>query len=153
MFDNGERQEEHFAAYRPGGSVKPYLWYGENTLGDKTVFETAASQVEAAGNRVLAGTNGDYFVLSTGQPVGIVISGGRLITSDDGNPALGFYEDGSAFFGMPQLQIDLQINGTQYRLSGINRPIRKGGFYLYTADYRKSTEAAGETLNLFLIPN
>lgn len=153
VFDDGERQEEHYVTYRPGGNVRPYLWYGADSLGEKTVFNIAAAQVEAEGKRVLAGTNGDYYVLSTGQPVGIVISGGRLITSDDGNPALGFLEDGSAFFGTPQLRIDLRIHNTEYRLSGVNRPIRKDGFYLYTADYGPHVTVSGETLNLILVPS
>lgn len=152
IFDDGGRQEEHYVTYRPGGNIKPYLWYGSGALGDRSVFNEAASQVKAEGKRVLAGTNGDYFVLSSGQPVGLVISGGRLITSDDGNPALGFLEDGSAFFGMPQLKIDLSIRGSSYRLGGINRPIRKGEFLLYTADYGDQTPGSNEALNLILIP-
>ena len=153
VFDDGDRQEEHYVTYYPGGSIHPYLWYGLASLGDRTVFSEAASQVESAGMRVLAGTNGDYFILSSGQPVGLVVSGGRLITSDDGNPALGFLEDGSAFFGTPQLQIDLSIRGSKYRLGGINKPLRKGEFLLYTADYGSNTPASKEMLNLILIPN
>ena len=152
VFDDGERQEEHYVTYRPSGYVRPYLWYGLNSLGEKNVFETAASQVEAEGKRVLAGINGDYFVLSTGQPVGLVIHDGRLITSDDGNPALGFLADGSAFFGTPQLQTELGIHGAQYRLSGINRSIGDGGFFLYTRDYGLRTPVSKSALNLILIP-
>ena len=153
VYDDGDRQEEHYVTYYPGGSIRPYLWYGLTALGDRTVFTEAASQVESAGMRVLAGTNGDYFVLSSGQPVGLVVSGGRLITSDDGNPALGFLEDGSAFFGTPQLQIDLSIRGSKYRLGGINKPLRKGEFLLYTADYGSNTPASKEMLYLILVPN
>ena len=153
VYDDGDRQEEHYVTYYPGGSIHPYLWYGLTALGERTVFTEAASQVESDGMRVLAGTNGDYFVLSSGQPVGIVISGGRLITSDDGNPALGFLDDGSAFFGTPQLQIDLNIRGSKYRLGGINKPIRKGEFLLYTADYGSNTPASNETLNIILVPD
>ncbi len=152
IFDDGERQEEHYITYHPGGNAVPCLWYGTSALGDKATFETAAFDIEAEGKRVLAGTNGDYFVLSSGQPVGIVISNGRLITSDDGNPALGFFEDGSAFFGTPQLQLGLTIRGSAYRLSGINRSIRKNGFFLYSSDYGSMVSTAKDTLNLILIP-
>ena len=152
VFDDGERQEEHYVTYRPEGNVRPYLWYGIDSLGDKSIFSEAASHAEACGKRVLAGTNGDYYVLSTGQPVGLVISEGKLITSDDGNPALGFFEDGSAFFGSPQLQIDLRIHETEYRISGVNRAIRSNGFYLYTSDYGSHTPVTKETLNLILNP-
>ena len=152
VYDDGDRQEEHYVTYYPGGSIHPYLWYGMTSLGDRTVFTEAASQVESVGMRVLAGTNGDYFVMSSGQPVGLVVSDGRLITSDDGNPALGFMEDGSAFFGIPQLQIELSIRGSKYRLGGINKPLRKGEFLLYTADYASNTPASKEMLNLILVP-
>ena len=152
VFDGGDRQEEHYVTYHPGGNVKPFLWYGMTALGDRTVFETAAFQAEADGRRVLAGINGDYFVLSSGQPVGIVISEGKLISSDDGNPALGFQEDGSAFFGTPQLLMELRIRGSEYRISGINRAIRSDGFYLYTSDFGGRTSASKETMNVILVP-
>ena len=153
VYDDGERQEEHYITYHPGGNIRPYLWYGFTSLGDKSLFTEAASQVEAEGMRVLAGTNGDYFVMSSGQPVGLVVSSGRLITTDDGNPALGFLEDGSAFFGFPQLQIELDIRGSKYRLGGVNKPIRNGEFLLYTADYGSSIPTAKETMNLILTPS
>ena len=152
VFDDGDRQEEHYVTYHPGGNIKPYLWYGSTGLGERAVFIDAASRAEAEGKRVLAGTNGDYFVLSSGQPVGLVISDSRLITSDDGNPALGFLDDGSAFFGLPQLKIELNIRGSNYRLGGINKPIRNGEYLLYTADYGSQTPVSNETLNLILIP-
>jgi hypothetical protein len=150
-FDDGDRQAEHYVTYRPGGSVYPLIWYG-TTLGNKMPFTKAAEQVEAEGKRVIAGTNGDYYVLSTGQPVGLVICEGRLLTSDGGNPALGFLHDGSAFFGVPALRMALEINGEEYRLAEINKPMHSGDFFLYTDDYGEETPSRGKTKNVILAP-
>jgi hypothetical protein len=38
------------------------------------------------------------------MPVGIIISEGRLISSDAGIRALGFNADGTAFFGKPAIK-------------------------------------------------
>ena len=150
-FDDGDRQAEHYVTYRPGGSVSPLIWYG-NKLGDKQPFAEAEAQIKAQGKRVIAGTNGDYYVVSTGQPVGLVIRDGKLITSDGGNPALGFLPDGSAFFGDPSLQMSMRINGENYRLSGINKPIHSGDFFLYTSDYGQETPIRTKTKNIILVP-
>lgn len=150
-FDDGDRQAEHYVTYKPGGSVRPMVYYG-NKLGDKQSFDDAAAQVEAQGMRVIAGTNGDYYVVSTGQPVGLVISDGKLITSDDGNPALGFLPDGSAFFGSPALQMSVLIHGEKYRISGVNKPLHSGDFYLYTSEFGEETPARAKTRNVILVP-
>lgn len=152
VFEDGDRQEEHYLTYRPGNYIMPWLWYGERTLGEKAVFDQAAAQAKELGKRVIAGTNGDYFVVSTGQPVGIVISEGRLITSDGGNPAIGFFEDGTAFFGLPQLKMSMDLQGAEYRLGGINKPIHTGDFFLYTNDIGSHTPVTVKTRNLVLIP-
>ncbi len=150
-FDDGDRQAEHYVTYRPGGSVYPLIWYG-TTLGNKMPFAEAAEQVEMEGKRVIAGTNGDYYVLSTGQPVGLVICDGKLLTSDGGNPALGFLPDGSAFFGVPSLQMALRMQDEEYRLAGINKPMHSGDFFLYTGDYGEETPSREKTKNVILAP-
>ncbi len=150
-FNDGDRQTEHYLTYYPGGNVEPMLWYG-NTLGDRAAFDDAAMLVEAQGKRVIAGTNGDYYVLATGQPVGLVISEGCIITSDGGNPALGFLPDGSAFFGTPALRMSVTIHDERYRLAGINKPIQRGDFFLFTEAYGAKTPTRQQSFNLILLP-
>ena len=150
-FSDGDRQTEHYLTLQPGGSVKPMVWYGSRLV-DKESFEDAAALVEAQGKRVIAGTNGDYYVLASGQPVGLVISEGRIITSDGGNPALGFLPDGSAFFGMPALHMSMTLNNEEYRLAGINKSMHSGDFFLFTEEYGDRTPSRGKTYNLILVP-
>ena len=151
-YDNGNRQAEHYLTYHPGGEVFPVIWFGEK-LSDRLTFAEAAAQIEADGKRVVAGTNGDYFVLSTGQPVGLVISEGRLITTDEGNSSVGFLPDGSAFFGTTDIRMVMGIKGENYRLSGVNKPVRRGGFFLFTGDYGTRTPAQARVRNLVLVPD
>ncbi len=152
VFDNGNRQVEHYLTYTPGGCVTPYLVYGDKLL-DMPGFRQAAAELQESGKRVIAGTNGDYFVMATGLPVGLVISDREIITSDDGNPALGFTADGHAFFGRPVIHMGFSAGGQYYRLRSINRPIRTGDFYLYTPEYGTKTPVSVNCRNLVVIPD
>ncbi len=129
IFFNGSRQAEHYISYRPGGTARPALAYG-NSIREKLEFPAAA---ERAQGRVLAGINGDYFVMATGMPLGIVLHEGELISSDAGNAAFGFMEDGSAVLGSPGLSILLTSENVYCPVNSINKDYKSGSFSLYTS--------------------
>ena len=133
----GSRQSEHYICYTPGGEARPVLAWGDN-IRQKQTFTAASERFEG---RVLAGINGDYYVMSTGMPLGIVLHDGELISSDAGNAAIGFMEDGSAILGLPGLTMLLTSDTVQCPISGINKDYKNGAFYLYTSDW-------GETVPL-----
>ena len=54
---------------------------------------------------MLGGTNADFFVMSTGIPIGLVIDSGELISSDAWQYAVGFKKDGTAVLGRPTMGI------------------------------------------------
>lgn len=39
---------------------------------------------------VLGAINGDFFSMQTGVPLGVMISGGKLVSTDDGKYSIGF---------------------------------------------------------------
>ncbi len=149
VFQMEDRQEEHYITYSPGGAVTPLVFCGSQ-LTDKLAFPEASALVEGRGRRVVAGVNGDYYVMATNVPLGLVIEDGKLLSSDDGNCALGFMEDGSAFFGKPALRMSLGIGGERYRLGGLNKSIKSGDFYLYTEDFGARTGSSVKTRNIVL---
>lgn len=144
-----ERQAERYICYTPGGSIRPMVYSG-GALSRRQTFPDAAAQVEAEGKRVVAGVNGDYYVVATSIPLGLVVEDGRLLSSDDANWAFGFLPDGSAFLGRPALKMRLTIDGETYPLAALNKSAKKGGFYLYTEDFGNQTGCSRATQNVVL---
>lgn len=152
VFYTDARQEEHYITYKPNPSILPVVVYGEKLL-DKGDFKSFAALLEERGWNVVGGVNGDYYVVATAMPVGIIISEGRLISSDAGNWALGFNADGTAFFGKPAIKSRLYIDTETYRLGGINKTIGGGDYYLFTEDFGEDNLATKPTINvIFTLP-
>ena len=132
----GSPRQEVYVTYSPGGDVSPVAFYGGSVTGRQSVF-AAARELEEAGWRVVAGVNGDFFD-SNGVPTGILVSGGRLLSSDGGNYAVGFREDGSAVIGRPGLSLAGSVNGEgNFYVAGVNKARSdSGGIYLYTYEFK-----------------
>lgn len=148
VFDNGHRQTEHYICYTPGGNAKPTLAYGTN-IREKMEFPVAAEQ---AAGRVLAGVNGDYFVMATGMPLGIILHKGELISTDAGNAAFGFLEDGSAILGMPDLHITLDSGSVSCSVDSVNKNYKSGQFCLYTSAWGEQVPLSADYRCMELIP-
>ncbi len=149
VFENGSRQAEHYICFRPGGKARPVLAYGED-IREKLEFPEAA---ESAEGRVLAGVNGDYFVMATGMPLGIILHNGELISSDAGNAAFGFMEDGSAILGMPGLSMELSGEGILCPVFSINKNYKNEKFCLYTTDWGDELPLTEEFRCVELLPD
>ena len=104
------RQESYSMEYTPTQEVSPVVWSGSTVLGKTNILE-GADALTAQGYYVLGGINADFFSLSTGIPMGLVIQDGRIVSSDDGRPAVAFREDGSAFLTTAELQFVLTNQG------------------------------------------
>lgn len=145
----GDRQQEHWISYTPNENISPVVIYGDK-LTDKGDFAAAAQQAGQRGWYTAAGINGDYYVMATNVPLGIIIDEGRLISSDGGHYAVGFNADGSAFISRPQLGTAMTLGGEKYRLGGINKTAETGDFYLFTDDFGPRTSVKGDTRNMIL---
>ena len=153
---------ENLVTYAPSRDVTPLVTFG-GSLTARTTVTAAARELEKQGYRVVAGINGDFFNTSNGLPIGLLVSDGKLLSSDGGYYAVGFLEDGSAVIGKPGLSItaDLgyemadstgytsQVNRT---IAGINKArVSTGGIYLYTYEFNDrhttgNTEAGVDVL-------
>ena len=104
------RQESYAMEYSPAGGVSPVIWSGSTLLGKSTILQ-GADALTAQGYYVLGGINADFFSSATGIPMGLAIQDGRIVSSDDGRPAVAFREDGSAFLTTANLQFVLTNQG------------------------------------------
>ena len=153
---------ENLVTYRPNAAVTPMITFG-GTLTSRSTVSAAAKGLEAQGYRVVAGINGDFYNTSTGLPIGIVVSQGKLISSDAGYYAIGFRADGTVILGKPGVKISADLgytldDGTGFAtqvirsVTGVNKArVSTGGIYLYTYEFNDrhttgNTEAGVDVL-------
>ena len=139
-------RQENFITYTANSEVTPIVTYGD-TLTSCLTVGTAARALEEQGYRVLAGINGDFYNVSTGLPIGLVVSEGELKSSDGGYYAIGFRKDGTAILGKPAVSVSADLGyartdefgyETQLvrKIAGVNKArVSSGGIYLYTYDF------------------
>lgn len=151
---------EYYVEYTPNSAVLPTVSYGTQVLNKDTLTNMAAG-LEAQGRHVVSGINGDWYVVSTGAPVGLVVTNGvvRVTPYYDNAWAVGFRSDGTAFIGQPKLYTTVSFGGQSYRLSGSINKIRKitaadtsGGLTLLTSDFSATTENTQPGVDVILAP-
>ncbi|MBD1379366.1 phosphodiester glycosidase family protein [Metabacillus arenae] len=102
-----------------------------------------AEAVSQPGNIVIGGFNGDFYNMSTGIPNGTVIQDGRILKSSN-NETIGIKKDGSAIIGVPNVQIDLQVNGTNREINHINGSRETNQLVLFSAPLKTTgTNSSG----------
>ncbi len=80
--------------------------YGEYIFGaDK--LESMVQKEETGGGRVIGAVNADFFSISTGVPMSLLIDEGKLISSDDGRCGLGIKQNGQYIIGYPKMTFSL----------------------------------------------
>lgn len=142
---------ENYVTYTPSGELKPVVGYGSSVLSKQTVSAMAA-QLEASGRRVLTGTNGDYFDMGTGNPLGLLMTDGIVRSSPGHLSAIGFGEDGNAIIGMPEFSIMATFAGHTLKVAEINKVRTATGYYLMNSDFGTSTKNTQAGLDVILTP-
>lgn len=149
---NANLRRENYVTYTPGSSLSPLVDYGNSVLAKSTV-SSMANHLEQSGERVLSGINGDYFVMATGDPLGIVVTDGLLRSSSSYLSAVGFIPDGSAIIGKPELSMIAKFSGVELKIADMNK-IRTatGGYYLLTRDFGATTQNTEPGIDVVLAP-
>lgn len=141
---------ENYITYVPDGTVRPVVAYGKYVSSLQSLTGMART-LEEQGQRVLAGINGGFYEMKNGMPLGVIISGGQLLSTSIDFYVLGFREDGSAQMGQPKFYINAAwstrervetdeegnenvIPAADYTVavSGFNKIRNDGGYYLYS---------------------
>ena len=147
---------ENLITYTPNKTVTPMVTYGD-VLTDRSSVAAMASNLEAEGYRVVAGINGDFYNVSTGLPIGLVVTDGILRSSDAGYYAIGFRADGTAVLGKPSVKISADLgyavddgSGSTTELirsvAAVNKARTNSGLFLYTYDFN-AKHTTGTTEN------
>lgn len=146
-------RQEQYVTYTPSEEVRPVVVYGA-TVPSKATLTAMAQALEQYGSRVLAGANGDYFVMATGVPLGMVVTWGVVRSSSSYLYAVGFDADGSAFVGKPELTVWADFPGGHLAVSGGYNKSRTadGGMTLFSGDFGATTKASGAGIDLVLRP-
>lgn len=143
---------ENYITYTPGQTLSPQVSYGATVLSKGTVTSMAKT-LESQGKRVLSGINGDFFVMATGDPLGIVITDGVLRSSASHLSAVGFNPDGTAVIGKPDLNLTAVFRGNALKMSGINKVrTSSGSFFLLTDDFSATTQNTQPGIDVVLAP-
>lgn len=143
---------ENYITYLPGGEARPVVAYGKYVASLQSMTGMART-LEAQGLRVVAGINGGFYDMKSGTPLGVIVSGGQLLSAcpEYEYYVLGFREDGSAQMGQPAFYItaawstrervetdgegnETVIPAADYTVavSGFNKIRNDGGYYLYS---------------------
>ena len=137
--------------YQPGGAVVPIVAYGSKLYG-RSDINGVTSYIKSSGKTVVGGINGDFFELSSGIPIGLVVTDGILRSSDAWQSAVGFLSDGSAFIGNPQLSMSVSYpySGLSIPIMYINKERTNAGVYLLTDDFSSQTHITTKGINVVL---
>ena len=125
-------RQENYVVYEPNRSVKPIVTSGDYST-QLTTVSSAARTLEADGWRVVAGVNGDYYDTANGIALGSVMSDGVFHNISGSYYALGFYDDGSAVMGKPDLRISAETDYDPFSISAMNY-IRQTSFGIFMYD-------------------
>ena len=142
---------ENYVTYTPNPSVSPKVSFGERVPSRQTVYSMAKS-LETQGKRVLSGINGDYFVVATGDPLGLLVTDGVLRSSASYLSAIGFRADGTAVAGKPDLKLRANFSGYSLKISEINKVRSGAGYFLFTDDFGPNTMNTRDGVDIILSP-
>lgn len=151
---------EYYVEYSPNASVVPTVAYGSKVT-DRVTLSGMAQTLESQGKRVVSGLNGDWYVLSTGAPTGLVVSDGIVRATGYYNDtwAIGFNADGTAFIARNGLSVSVSFGGQAVKLGGGINKVRKltdsaavGGLTLLTDDFATTTQNTEPGVDVILSP-
>lgn len=149
---------EGYLHYVPNGDVLPAVVYGDSVCSQATLTAMARA-MESQGKRVVAGTNGDFYVMATGAPVGVVMTEGVLRSipgyRDSWYYAVGFRPDGTVMMGVPRLTVTATFNNslTVSVAGGVNKVRNaKEGYFLFTEDFGANTKNISPGVDVILTP-
>lgn len=145
--NNGSRVESFSLELNPGGGVQPILAQASGTVYGGASINYAVSQAQAQGYHVLGAINTDFFAMSTGVPIGLVVEDGIYKSSNDGENALAITGGRAGILDRPQVSLSLYNYGSGLTITPnhFNKTRGEGGgLYLLNEHFSTvSTRAQG----------
>ena len=145
---NGDSRVESYALeLTPGGAVQAIFAQGDVTVYGTGNINKAVSNAQAAGWHVLGAVNTDFFVMSTGVPMGIVVENGVFKSSSAGENLLTLNNGSASILSQTPVNISLynQNSGYTVKPNYFNKTrSATGGIYLLNKYFSTvSTRTAG----------
>lgn len=142
---------ENILQYEGEKAVYPIVYYG-NTLYGRSSIKTMTDYLEQKGLSVVAAVNGAFFDMASGIPLGMVVTEGILRSSGNVN-SVGFFDDGSAVIGLPELTVSAELPSGEAVSLHYNKVLTKSnGFCLYSQDYDPMTKTPIAAYHVLLKP-
>jgi len=142
-------QKVNYIEYQPNSDITPIIAYGKGLYGKSTI-DYMTQYVESLGKEVVAGINADFFDTTTGIPIGLVIQDGVLISSNDGQYAVGFKEDGSAVIGKPIISMVLSGLAGNVTVDSFNKTRSQSVVCLLDNNFSSETRITSAGTNIVL---
>lgn len=146
-----ELRAESYITYTPNDTVVPVVDHGTAVCA-VTVPAEVEARLRQQGLTMVGGVNGDYFVMATGENLGLLVTEGVLRTTEASHPAVGFFADGTALIGTPDITVSaVSSGGTSFVIDEINKANSGGRLLLFTGAYGPNTgKTEGRYLNVTL---
>lgn len=153
---SGGRVESFTLTAAPSSTLYPITIQGSGSIYGGGTIQNAVAKAEALGYNVIGGINSDYFSLSTGVPMGIVIEDGIYKSSPSQYSSILFNGNDTTILGPMEVTTTL-TNARNGRVAKINHFNKHradtGGVYLYNSDFSSvSTYTSTEGVMVRLVP-
>ncbi len=139
-------QEERYIEWGPDSQIQAIVASSSALYGGAFTLNTLLQRMQSQGKEVVAALNGDFFTVSTGVPLGIVITDGIIRASDNYQWAVGFPAAGGAFISKSPMSIvmtaALPEGNKTVSIDVINHTRVYNRLSLFTPDFGASTQTS-----------
>ena len=157
--NNNSRVESYALELAPNSPVRPILLQGDTTIYGNGSISRAISNAQAQGWHVLGGINTDFFSLSNGIPIGMVIENGVYKSSNDGENAMAIVNNQVVIVDRPSVSMYLynHNNGVTVLPDSFNKARHSiGGLYLLNEHFSTvstRSDGAGWYVRMRAVPD
>lgn len=110
--NGGSRVESFALELAPDSAARPVLVQSSGTIYGGASINYAVSQAQDQGFHVLGAINTDFFAMSTGVPIGLVVEDGVYKSSNDGENALTIAGGRASVVDKPKVSLSLYNSST-----------------------------------------
>ncbi|MBQ9979514.1 MAG: S-layer homology domain-containing protein [Oscillospiraceae bacterium] len=155
---SSDPQQAFVLNYTPGGDIMPVVTYGSAVYGGQSI-SGAATDWEKTGNKVIAAVNADFFSTTSGIPMGILITEGKLRAYGGQSTVAGFYAAGGGFITTADIDITVKNmtvasqswgNTATIDVLAFNHLRQSGGVYLFDSEFSTTTRTTTDGVNVVL---
>ncbi len=139
---SGRRVESFSLELSPDSAAEPIFMQGSGYVYGAGSIKKAVSAAQEKGYHVLGAVNTDFFSMSTGVPIGIVVEDGVYRASSEGGPAILITDGKITLCEDPDVSLTLtnRTTGTKTEVPNLNKyRAGTGGLYLYNRDFSPSS--------------